>query len=328
MGYRSGGGGGGGGGGVGVPPDPSLQPVASSRLPSDSSPSRGTSRKDDGGDEGAGRNRAPEALSYAPRASPALVGVAPVGGREASSRPRSCRACVSGGALTAKESRRCSANEAVVARPDPRTGRTGTQKALDGPRRIPDALKALARRLQSSQGSNKGRHPSTRPRQGPSSPSSRTPSCRRIDQRRSRRAIGHVGEHRLNHNLTPPTSTGRLGGLSKRRPCAVFEHKRVGVGRPADGSPPHAGGGRCSRTAPPSCRGRPGLVLPFVPPAGTRPASTLKDLPFGAGPSRRRHAQPRPRCSSASATSPSSSLPAPGGSQGLGGLGLDPEGHA
>src|SRR3954452_9626926 len=107
------------------------------------------SSKDDATPTQHGDTRA-EALAYAPRASPALIGV-DTGSPQASLILGALVSRVSGGALTANDISPLLGNEAVVALLDPRTGRSQLSMVA----KDPDALRALARRLKQS-GSYRG----------------------------------------------------------------------------------------------------------------------------------------------------------------------------
>src|SRR3954447_18896940 len=83
-----------------------------------------------------------EALAYAPKASPALIGV-DTGSPQASLVLGALVSRATGGALTANDISPLLGNEAVVALLDPRTGRSQLSMVA----KDPDALKQLARRL-------------------------------------------------------------------------------------------------------------------------------------------------------------------------------------
>src|SRR4051794_14375021 len=91
-----------------------------------------------------------EALAYAPKASPALIGV-DTGSPQASLVLGALVSRATGGALTANDISPLLGNEAVVALLDPRTGRSQLSMVA----KDPDALRALARRL-TQKGSYRG----------------------------------------------------------------------------------------------------------------------------------------------------------------------------
>jgi hypothetical protein len=88
------------------------------------------------------RNTRAEAFAYAPKGSPALIGV-DTGSPQASLVLGALVNRVSGGALTANDISPLLGNEAVVALLDPRTGRSQLSLVT----KDPDALRALSRRL-------------------------------------------------------------------------------------------------------------------------------------------------------------------------------------
>ncbi|HSS57013.1 MAG TPA: DUF3352 domain-containing protein, partial [Solirubrobacteraceae bacterium] len=162
-----------------------------------------------------------EALSYAPRNAPALVGV-DTGSAAASLVLGALVPRVSGGALTANDVSPLLGNEAVVAVLDPRTQRAQLSMVA----KDPDALRALTRRLTKA-GTY---HGATlyRAAQGAALAVKGDTVVAASDEPTVRRAIDTATNGA--HHLTPAQFDARLAGLPKTADVrAVFDPKRVVV---------------------------------------------------------------------------------------------------
>jgi uncharacterized protein DUF3352 len=217
-----------------------------------------------------------EALSYAPRNSPALVGV-DTGSAAASLVLGALVPRVSGGALTANDVSPLLGNEAVVAVLDPAT----TQRAqLSMVAKDTDALRALTRKLK-QQGTYKGAT-LYKAAQGAVIATKQDTLIAASDLATVRRAID-TAQAPANH-LTPADFDKRLAGLSTTADVrAVFDPKRVVVGARLPGVLTTRWGQALTNGAAVLQEGGTGLQLPFV--LQTDPARVnVKDLPFGSGP--------------------------------------------
>jgi hypothetical protein len=215
-----------------------------------------------------------EALSYAPRNSPALVGV-DTGSAAASIVLGALVPRVSGGALTANDVSPLLGNEAVVAVLDPRTQRAQLSMVA----KDPDALRALTRRLTRA-GTYHGATLYTGARQAALAVKGDT-IVAASDEPTVRRAID-TAANSANH-LTPAQFDARLAGLPKSADVrAVFDPKRVVVATRLPGVLNTRWGRSLTNGAAVLQQGGPGLQLPFV--LQTDAARiTDKDLPFGTG---------------------------------------------
>jgi hypothetical protein len=233
-----------------------------------------TGSDDDSGPKTQRDTRA-EALSYAPRASPALVGV-DTGSPEASLVLGALVGRVSGGALTANDISPLLGNEAVVAVLDPRTGRTQLSMVA----KDPDALRALTRRLK-QQGTYEGATLYAAP-QGAVVAIKGDTLVAASDEATVKRAID-TADTPANH-LRPAEFDKRLAGLPANADVrAVFDPKRVVVGARLPGVLKTRWGQALTNGAAVLQQGGTGLELPFV--LQTDPARVnVKDLPFAAGP--------------------------------------------
>jgi hypothetical protein len=216
-----------------------------------------------------------EALAYAPRNAPALIGV-DTGSPAASLILGALVPRVSGGALTANDLSPLLGNEAVVALLDPRTGRSQLSMVA----KDPDALRALARRLKRS-----GSYRQATLYAGPQGAviaikgdtivaASDQPTVRRALDTRTV-AQGHV---------TPQQFDRRLAGLSTTADIrTVFDPKRVVVAQRIPGLLNTRWGRSLTNGAAVLQQGGTGLRLPF---ALQTDASRINDndLPFATGP--------------------------------------------
>jgi hypothetical protein len=215
-----------------------------------------------------------EALSYAPRNSPALVGI-DTGSAAASIVLGALVPRVSGGALTANDVSPLLGNEAVVAVLDPRTQRAQLSMVA----KDPDALRALTRRLTKS-----GDYHGTTLYQGTDGAALAVKGDAIVaasDEPTVRRAID-TAANRGTH-LTPAQFDARLAGLPKTADVrAVFDPKRVVVATRLPGVLTTRWGRSLTNGAAVLEQGGPGLQLPFV--LQTDAARiTDADLPFGTG---------------------------------------------
>jgi hypothetical protein len=216
-----------------------------------------------------------EALAYAPRNAPALIGV-DTGSPAASLILGALVPRVSGGALTANDVSPLLGNEAVVALLDPRTGRSQLSMVA----KDPDALRALARRLKRS-----GSYRQATLYEGPQGAviaikgdtivaASDQPTVRRALDTRTV-AQGHVTSQQFD---------GRLAGLSTTADIrTVFDPKRVVVAQRIPGLLNTRWGRSLTNGAAVLQQGGTGLRLPF---ALQTDASRINDndLPFASGP--------------------------------------------
>ena len=213
-----------------------------------------------------------EALSYAPRNAPALVGV-DTGSAAASLVLGVVVPQVSGGALTANDVSPLLGNEAVVAILDQQRAQL-SMVAKD-----PDALRALTRRLQSS-GSYKGRHAVQGPRRRDDRGEGRharrglrRPDRDTGDRHRRRQGEAHHPAAVRPAPRRPADRRRHPGGL---RPQA---HRRRHA---PPGRPQHPLGPVADERRRRARGGRPGLRLPFVLQTDAARIND-QDLPFGTG---------------------------------------------
>jgi hypothetical protein len=216
-----------------------------------------------------------EALAYAPRNAPAVIGV-DTGSPGASLVLGALVPRVSGGALSANDVSPLLANEAVVALLDPRTGRSQlSMVAKDA-----DSLRSLARRLKRT-----GSYRRATLYAGPSNAAIAIRGQTLLaasDQPTVRRAL----DTRANNNahLTPPQFDRRLAGLSTTADVrTVFDPKRIVVAQRLPGVLNTRWGRSLTNGAAVLQEGGPGLTLPF---ALQTDASRISDndLPFATGP--------------------------------------------
>src|SRR3954454_10646708 len=228
------------------------------------------SSKDDTTPTPQGDTRA-QALAYAPRASPALIGV-DTGSPQASLVLGALISRVSGGALTATDISPLLGNEAVVALLDPRTGRSQLSMVA----KDPDALRALARRLKQT-GNYKGATLYTGPQNAAVAIRQDT-LLAASDEPTVRRALDTQAD--ANAHVTPQQFDRRLAGLSTTADVrAVFDPKRVVVAQRIPAVLNTRWGRSLTNGAALLQEGWPGLSLPFV----LRTDATRindQDLPF------------------------------------------------
>src|SRR4051812_39651345 len=232
------------------------------------------SSKDDTTPTPQGDTRA-QALAYAPRASPALIGV-DTGSPQASLVLGALVQRVSGGALTANDISPLLGNEAVVALLDPRTGRSQLSMVA----KDPDALRALARRLKQT-GSYKTATLYSGP-QGAAVAIKQDTLLAASDEPTIRRALdtqANAGAH-----PTPPEFDRRLAGLPTTADVrTIFDPKRIVVAQRLPGVLNTRWGRSLTNGAAVLEEGGTGLRLPF---ALQTDASRIndQDLPFATGP--------------------------------------------
>jgi hypothetical protein len=216
-----------------------------------------------------------EALAYAPRDAPALVGVN-TAAPGASLVLGALVARVSGGALTANDISPLLGNEAVVAVLDP-----GTQRSqLSLVAKDPDALRALARRLRRS-GSYRGAQVYAGP-QGAAVAIRRNTLLAASDQPTVRRALD-TSAAAIAH-LTPGDFDRRLAGLPTTSELrVVFDPKRAVVAARLPGVLRTRWGRSLTNGAAVLQEGAPGLRLPFVLQTDAARIND-RDLPFATGP--------------------------------------------
>ena len=215
-----------------------------------------------------------EALSYAPRNSPALVGV-DTGSAAASLVLGALVPRVSGGALSANDVSPLLGNEAVVAVLDPRTQRAQLSMVA----KDPDALRALTRRLTKA-GTYNGAT-LYRGAQGAALAVKGDAVVAASDEPTVRRAID-TAANGANH-LTPAQFDARLAGLPKAADVrAVFDPKRVVVATRLPGVLTTRWGRSLTNGAAVLQEGGPGLQLPFVLQTDAARINDA-DLPFGTG---------------------------------------------
>lgn len=215
-----------------------------------------------------------EALAYAPRNSPALVGV-DTGSPAASIVLGAVVPRVSGGALSANDISPLLGNEAVVAVLDPRTQRAQLSMVA----KDPDALKALTRRLK-PEGDYHGATLYQGPQQAVLAVKGDT-LIAASDEPTVRRAID-TAANPAGH-VTPKEFDARLAGLPRNADVrAVFDPKRVVVATRLPGVLNTRWGRSLTNGAAVLQQGGPGLQLPFVLQTD---ASRINDndLPFGTG---------------------------------------------
>ena len=215
-----------------------------------------------------------EALSYAPRNSPALVGV-DTGSAAASLVLGALVPRVSGGALTANDVSPLLGNEAVVAVLDPRTQRAQLSMVA----KDPDALRALTRHLAKAGAYNGASL--YRAARGAVLAVKGDAVVAASDEPTVRRAID-TAANGANH-LTPAQFDARLAGLPKTADVrAVFDPKRVVVATRLPGVLTTRWGRSLTNGAAVLQEGGPGLQLPFVLQTDAARINDA-DLPFGTG---------------------------------------------
>src|SRR4051794_14865903 len=215
-----------------------------------------------------------EALAYAPKASPALIGV-DTGSPQASLVLGALVSRVSGGALTANDISPLLGNEAVVALLDPRTGRAQLSMVA----KDPDALRELARRLKKT-GSYKDATVYSGP-QGAAVGVKGDTLLAASDEPTIRRALDTRADPRAHQ--TPQTFDRRLAGLSPTADVrTVFDPKRVVVAQRLPGVLNTRWGRSLTNGAAVLSEGGTGLRLPFVLQTDPRRIND-RDLPFGTG---------------------------------------------
>lgn len=213
-----------------------------------------------------------EALSYAPRNAPALVGV-DTGSAAASLVLGVVVPQVSGGALTANDVSPLLGNEAVVAILDQQRAQL-SMVAKD-----PDALRALTRRLQSS-GSYKGATLYRAPGGATIAVEGDT-LVAGSDAPTVTQAIDTAAD-KAKH-ITPPQFDRRLAGLPTDAGIrAVFDPKRIVVATRLPGVLNTRWGRSLTNGAAVLEEGGPGLRLPFVLQTDAARIND-QDLPFGTG---------------------------------------------
>jgi hypothetical protein len=216
-----------------------------------------------------------EALTYAPRDAPALIGVN-TASPGASLVLGALVARVTGGALTASDISPLLGNEAVVAVLDPRTQRSQLSMVA----KDPDALRALARRLRKS-GSYRGAQLYAGPR-GAAVAIRRDTLIAASDEPTVRRALDTSAG--ATAHLTPSDFDRRLAGLSNAGEVqVVFDPKRAVVAARLPGALRTRWGRSLTNGAAVLQDGAPGLRLPFVLQTDAS-RITDKDLPFATGP--------------------------------------------
>ena len=215
-----------------------------------------------------------EALSYAPRSSPALVGV-DTGSAAASLVLGALVPRVSGGALSANDVSPLLGNEAVVAVLDPRTQRAQLSMVA----KDPDALRALTRHLAKAGAYNGASL--YRAARGAVLAVKGDAVVAASDEPTVRRAID-TAANGANH-LTPAQFDARLAGLPKAADVrAVFDPKRVVVATRLPGVLTTRWGRSLTNGAAVLQEGGPGLQLPFVLQTDAARINDA-DLPFGTG---------------------------------------------
>jgi hypothetical protein len=216
-----------------------------------------------------------EALAYAPRNAPALIGV-DTDSAGASLILGALVPRVSGGALTANDLSPLFGNEAVVAVLDPRTGRSQLSMVV----KDPDALRALARRLKRT-----GSYRQATLYQGPDNAAIAIRGqtlLAAFDQPTVRRALDTRASPSA--HTTPQEFDRRLAGLSTTADVrTVFDPKRIVVAQRIPGLRNTRWGRSLTNGAAVLQEGGTGLRLPF---ALQTDASRINDndLPFATGP--------------------------------------------
>src|SRR3954471_22571331 len=232
------------------------------------------SSKDDATPKPQGDTRA-EALAYAPKGSPALIGV-DTGSPEASLVLGALTSRVSGGALSANDISPLLGNEAVVALLDPRTGRAQLSMVA----KDPDALRALARRLKRT-----GRYKDATLYSGPQGAAvaiKQDTLLAASDEPTIRRALD-TRAHPQAH-LTPPAFDRRLAGLPTTADVrTVFDPKRIVVAQRLPGIGNTRWGRSLTNGAAVLEEGGTGLRLPFALQTDATRIND-QDLPFAPGP--------------------------------------------
>src|SRR3954451_7154330 len=215
------------------------------------------------------------ALAYAPKGSPALIGV-DTGSPQASLVLGALISRVSGGALTANDISPLLGNEAVVALLDPRTGRSQLSMVA----KDPDALRALARRLKQT-GSYKDATLYSGP-EGAAVAIKQDTLLAASDEPTIRRALDTQANAQA--HLTPPEFDRRLAGLPTTADVrTVFDPKRIVVAQRLPGVLNTRWGRSLTNGAAVLEEGGPALRLPS---ALQTDASRIndQDLPFAPGP--------------------------------------------
>jgi hypothetical protein len=216
-----------------------------------------------------------EALAYAPRNAPALIGV-DTGTAGASLVLGALVPRVSGGALSANDVSPLLGNEAIVAILDPRTQRAQLSMVA----KDPDALRALARRLK-AKGSYRGASLYTAP-QGAALAIKGDTLVAASDEPTIRRAIDTGATP--NQHLTPPQFDRRLAGLSTTADVrTVFDPKRIVVAQRLPGVLNTRWGRSLTNGAAVLAQGGTGLRLPFALQTDAARIND-RDLPFAIGP--------------------------------------------
>jgi hypothetical protein len=215
-----------------------------------------------------------EALAYAPRDAPALIGV-DSGSAGASVVLGALVGRVSGGALTANDVSPLLGNEAIVALLDPRSQRSQlSMVAKDA-----DALRALVRRRRPD-GAYRGAQLFSGPRGAAIAVKGQT-IVAALDEPTVRRALD-TGADRARH-LTPPEFDRRLAGLDTTADVrAVFDPKRVVVASRLPGVLNTRWGRSLTNGAAVLAEGGAGLRLPFALQTDTKRIND-QDLPFATG---------------------------------------------
>jgi uncharacterized protein DUF3352 len=215
-----------------------------------------------------------EALAYAPRSSPALVGV-DTGSPAASIVLGALVPRVSGGALSPNDISPLLGNEAVVAVLDPRTQRAQLSMVA----KDPDALRALTRRL-TKQGDYHGATLYRGPENAVVAVKGDT-LVAASDEPTVRRAIDTAANPAT--HVTPAQFDARLAGLPKTADVrAVFDPKRVVVATRLPGVLNTRWGRSLTNGAAVLQQGGSGLQLPFVLQTDATRIND-QDLPFGTG---------------------------------------------
>src|SRR3954470_15899632 len=231
------------------------------------------SSKDDATPKPQGDTRA-EALAYAPKVSPALIGV-DTGSPQASLVLGALVNRISGGALSANDISPLLGNEAVVALLDPRTGRSQLSMVA----KDPDALKQLARRL-----TQKGSYRGATLYAGPSNAAIAIRGqtlLAAFDEATVRRAL----DTRANPQAhpTPRDFDRRLAGLPVNADVrTVFDPKRAVISERLPGVLNTRWGRSLTNGAAELTEGGTGLRLPFALHTDAGRIND-RDLPFGAG---------------------------------------------
>src|SRR3954452_2757947 len=215
------------------------------------------------------------ALAYAPKGSPALIGV-DTGSPEASLVLGALIARVSGGALSANDISPLLGNEAVVALLDPRTGRSQLSMVA----KDPDALKELARRLTKT-GSYKDATLYNGP-QGAAIAIRQDTLLAASDEATVRRALDTRATSQA--HPTPQEFDRRLAGLPVNADVrTVFDPKRAVISERLPGVLNTRWGRSLTNGAAVLEEGGTGLRLPFaLETDGSR--INENDLPFAPGP--------------------------------------------